>query len=160
MFETKDILVFENGNGGEIAVSNGDIQLAEQLFQQVYLALFGGNIAAKTLGNEKAGQTRLDWWGNSLFFSDVEIKQFNSETEKVLQETSLNSSSRLTILRAVETDLKPLKSFIDFEVTVQLTGINQVVINIKLTQPSNDLGPSLRLIWDNAKKTLITEKTI
>jgi hypothetical protein len=160
MFDTKDILVYENGNGGEISVLNNDIELAEQLYQQAYLCLFGGNVLASTRGDEIAGELRNDWWGNSLFFSDVAVKQFNSETEKALSENALNSTGRLNILRAVENDLSALKSVADVAVSVQLTAVNEVIINIKLTQPQNQQGASLQLIWDNAKKELIINKKI
>ena len=75
----KDLLLYENGNGGELLINNLDVALVDTLFQQVYICLFGGNIEANTKGNEKKGEQREDWWGNSLMFNNNSEKQFNSK---------------------------------------------------------------------------------
>ncbi|HMI03728.1 MAG TPA: hypothetical protein VK541_14690 [Pedobacter sp.] len=160
MFETKDILLYESGNGGELAIINNDLALAERLYQQAYLCLFGGNVEADTLGNEIATEIRQDWWANSLLFGDNKAKQFNSETERALNNNALTSTGRLNIQRAVENDLKYFKNVAEFVVGVSLLGRDKVEISIKLTQPKNQQGESLQLIWDNAKKELITDKII
>jgi len=55
---TKDILLFENGDGGQLYLSKDDIQLTEVLYNQFYLALFGGNYESVTTGNEIEGELR------------------------------------------------------------------------------------------------------
>lgn len=161
MFDTKDILLYENGNGGEIAIDNNDIALSEQLYQQVYLCLFGGNIEADTRGDEIPSELRNDWWGNSLLFANNKAKQFNSETERALNNNVLNSSGRVNILRAVENDLKYFKKTANVAIDVLIDDRNKVRITIKLTQPNNNQqGLNLQIIWDNAKKELITNKII
>jgi len=160
MFDTKDILLFENGNGGEISIVNDDIALNEQLYQQVYLCLFGGNLEADTRGDEIATEIRFDWWANSLQFKEKQAKQFNSETERALNENALNSNGRINILRAVENDLKLFKSIADLTINVLILNYNQVKIIVKMVQPKNQQGVSLQLIWDNAKKELITYQII
>lgn len=154
MFETKDILLYENGNGGEIAIDGYDIALNDQLLQQPYLCLFGGNIEAVTSGDEQAGTLRNDWWGNSLFFQQESARQFNSVTEKALNETPLNSAGRIKLLRAVERDLESLKQWADLTIDVIISKVNEVVISIAIKQP-NQQENTINIVWDGAKKQVI-----
>ncbi|MES2287269.1 MAG: hypothetical protein V4547_16375 [Bacteroidota bacterium] len=157
---TKDILLYENGDGGQLDTSNNDIQLTELLYQQVYICLFGGNVEAVTKGNELESELRNDWWGNPLFFKDKKNKQFNSVTEKTLNETVLNPAGRQTIKRAVESDLQCLSGIAKTEVTIKLPSSSKVEILVRLKQPQNEQDVTLQIIWSNARKELITFKTI
>ena len=157
---TKDLHLFESGDGGELLLMNGDLVLSETLFQTIYLAMFGGNVEASTLGNEIEGQERFDFWGNSLFFKDLKSKQFNSETEKTLKSVTINSFGRLKIKSAVEQDLFFLKKIINFDVDVLILGIDKINIQIKISQIGNQSDKLFQFIWDNAKNELILEKTI
>jgi phage gp46-like protein len=159
MFDTKDVLIYESGNGGDISISGNDIALTEQLFQQIYLRLFGGNVEAVTKGNEPAGEVRNDWWGNSLFFSQDQGKQFNSVTEKTLNETALNSAGRLKILTAVERDLSGMEQWASTTVDVLIASANKVVIVVQLSQP-NQTTSTLNIIWDSLKKQVVLEYNI
>lgn len=159
MFETKDILLYENGNGGEIAVEGNDIALNDQLLQQPYLCLFGGNVEAITNGNEPQDALREDWWGNSLFFFQEAARQFNSVTEKTLRETTFNSAGRIKILRAVELDLEPLKTWADIVVDVIIPKVDHVIISIKLKQP-NQKENTINIVWDGAKQQVIKQMII
>lgn len=146
-----DILLYESGNGGEMLLKNNDISLVNSLFQQIYLSLFGGNLEANTQGNEIEGQIREDWWANSLLFNESEKRQFNSNTERVLNTTALNSSGRNKIINAVETDLRFLKEIADIKVNVKILSEKKCEIIISLNQPQNLEDKILRIIWDNAK---------
>jgi len=157
---SKDILLYENGNGGEILVLNNDISLVETLLQQVYLCLFGGNVAASTTGNEIEGQQRNDWWANELLFNDRKEKQFNSNTERVLDSVALNTSGRIDIQRAVESDLESLKNIANITVNVVILNHNRIEISIRLTKPDSNEDKILQFIWDNARKEIIIDKTI
>lgn len=157
---TKDILLYESGSGGEIAIENNDIALVEYVFQQIYLALFGGNVEAITKGNELTNQVRGDWWGNSVLFANDPGRQFNSLTEKALNENVLNSVGRVNIQRAAESDLQYLKSIADITVNVVILNTNKVKIAVTLLQPNNNQSASLQVIWDNAKSEMIVERTI
>lgn len=159
MFEPKDILVYESGNGGDLAIFGGDIGTTQQLLQQVYLALFGGNVAAQTTGQEQAGETRLDYWANSLFFSQNKSKQFNSQTERVLNETPLTSSGRIMIKQAVEADLTFLSTIATVSVEVLINSTNKVTIQVVLMQPNNQSN-QISFIWDKAKQEVIIDRTI
>lgn len=157
---SKDLLLYENGNGGELLVLNNDLSLVEALYQQVYLMLFGGNLAANTTGSENENQQRFDWWGNSLFFANRAEKQFNSNTERVLDSVSLNTSGRIDIKRAVEADLEPLKQIGNIDVKVSILSESKVKINVTLQKPDSLEDKAFQFIWDNAANEVIINKTI
>lgn len=157
---TKDIALYETGNGGDIAIINNDIALGEQLYQQAYLAICGGNVAADTLGNELPTEIRHDWWGNTLIFKDTPVQQYNSQTERALHNNALNSTGRINIAMAVEKDLEYLKTIAEVSVSVSISSVNRVEILIKLSQPSNKQDVKLQVLWDNAKTEMIINKII
>ena len=156
----KDILLYETGNGGDMSITNNDLAMVETLLQQVYICLFGGNIEADTRGDEIESEIRFDWWANSLHLKDKKGNQFNSETERTLNTTAINSSGRIKIIRAVESDLKGLKNIAKFSVDVQLNTTNKLTIFVKLTAPENQQDKTLQILWDNAKKELIFSQII
>lgn len=156
----KDINLYESGSGGEIGLIGGDVVMTEQLFQQVYLCLFGGNQKASTIGNEVAGIPRYDWWGNSLIFTNNQAKQFNSITERTLYSTVLNSVGRQQILAAVNQDLQNFKSVANITVNVVILSTNRVQIIIGLTRPQNNQNAILQFTWDMAAQELIMDMTI
>jgi hypothetical protein len=156
----KDILLYENGSGGNMLVLNNDISLVQTLFQQCYLLMFSGNIEADTTGDELPTQIREDWWGNELFFSSQKDKQFNSSTEKVLDSVVLNTSGRIDIERAVVKDLESLRKLADISVNVVILSSNKVEINIILQQLLNSQDKSFQFIWDNAANEVIINNTI
>lgn len=160
MASTKDILLYLIGDGGEITVDGDDIGLIEVLYNQVLLALFGGNVEASTLGNELPGQIREDWWGNSLLFPNDPGSQFNSLTEKALNEEVLNSIGRTNIGRAVDTDLVYLKTIANISTNVVILSTNKVQIAVTLSQPGNLQDKTFVFIWDNAKNELISNQII
>lgn len=157
---TQDILIYEAGSGGELSVQNNDIALIEQLYNQVYLAWFGGNIEASTLGNETPDEIRNDWWGNSLLFPNDPGSQFNSQTEKALRDNALNSSGRINIQRSAEADLQYLKSIADVTVNVVILSTNKVQLSATLSQPKGAISQTVSFIWDNAKNELIQPDVI
>lgn len=158
--ETKDILLYESGDGGEMAILSNDLELGETLYQQVYLSLFGGNLKANTRIDNLISEELFDWWGNSLFFSENPSKQFNSKTERTLDNVALNSSGRLVILQAVKDDLSYLSELLNYNVDVELFGVNKIRIIINFTQKTNQENKTLQLVYDNAKNELIIEKVI
>lgn len=157
---TKDILLYESGDGGEMSISGNDLVLVETILQQAYIALFGGNVEANTTGDEIPTQERLDYWANSLFWANSPNKQFNSNTERVLQNTVLNSSGRIDIKSAVELDLDYLKLLVNFEVAVSILSQSKVEISISMRKKNNLEDKVLVLVYDNAKNEVITNKII
>ena len=157
---SKDILLYETGNGGDMLISNNDIALVEILYQQVYLSLFGGNIEASTKGNELPTEIRQDWWGNSLQFREKKEKQFNSQTERILNTTAMNSAGRIEVIRTVQDDLKFLKNISDIQINVIILGLNKLKITILLKSPSNKENKILQIIWDDARLEVVIDKQI
>lgn len=157
---SKDIALYESGSGGELLVLNNDISLVETLYQQVYLRLFGGNVEANTTGTEIEGQQRNDWWGNALLFSNRKDKQFNSNTERVLDNVTLNTAGRIDIKRAVESDLNNLSNIADIIVNIVILSHNKVEISVLLQKPEDIEDKILQFIWDNARKEVIIDTII
>lgn len=156
----KDISIYESGDGGEILILDSDINFADSLLQLVYLSLFGGNVESVTLGNEEKGEFRNDWWANSLLFEKEEAKQMNSLTEKTLKESPLSSSGRIRIQRAVEEDLKFLKSTVDITVDVLIKNSNRVEIYVKLDKFKDKQNFRFQFVWDNVQKSVIINKDL
>lgn len=157
---TKDILLFESGDGGEMLIQSNDLVLVETILQQAYLALFGGNVEANTVGDELPTQERFDYWANALLWPDTPSKQFNSNTERTINNTVLNSAGRITIQQAVEQDLDYLKLIVNFTVSVSILSTDKVEITIKMSRKDNLEDRVLILVYDNAKNEVITNRII
>lgn len=157
---TKDILLYETGSGGDFAVVSNDLVLGDVLYQQFYLALFGGNLRASTKQTYLENEERFDYWGNSLIWPTNPSRQFNSETERALQEVALNSSGRMSIIQAVKTDLSYLETVINFEVEVELLSQNRLAITITFTGKTNQQDKSLQFVFDNSKNEVIIQEII
>lgn len=158
--ETTDINLFETGASGDFSIVNDDLLMGETLYQQIYLALFGGNLEASTKDGYLQSEERFDYWGNGLVWKNEKSIQFNSETERAIQNTTLNSSGRLTIIQAVNNDLNYLKSLINFSVEVQIVKYDNLRIIISFTSKSNQQDRILQIVYDNAKKEVIIEKIV
>lgn len=157
---TTDIHLFETGSGGDFAIVNNDLLMGESLYQQIYLALFGGNIEASTKPSYLASEERFDYWGNSLIWKDVKTKQFNSETERTLRNVALNSSGRLSILQAVNNDLDYLKGVVDFTVEVGIESVSRISITVSFSEKTNQQDKVLQMVWNNSKNEVIINKLI
>ena len=157
---TRDLHVFESGSGGELALLSGDLVLVESLYQSIYLALFGGNVEASTIGNEIPSEERSDYWANTLIFQNRPSKQYNSETERTLSSTPLNSSGRLKIEASVKQDLQFLSDIVEADFDVSILAENKVEISVTMRSISNQADKQIQFIWDNAKKEVIIERTI
>lgn len=157
---TKDILLYETGSGGDFAIISNDLVLGDVLYQQFYLAMFGGNLIASTKQEYLENEERFDYWGNSLIWPTNKARQFNSETERVLQEIVLNSSGRMRIIQAVKSDLAYLENMINFDVEVSLESLNRVSILITFTGKTNQQDKSLQFVFDSSKNELIIEQVV
>jgi hypothetical protein len=146
-----DVMIYESGNGGEISLKNGDIETTDGLFNQPYLAHFGGNVEALTTGNEIVGVERFDWFGN--FFLPKEA-QMNSLLEKTLNEVALNSAGRLTVEKVAKIDLDFLTSLGDVTSSASITNTDKITISDKINKTKVDY------LWDATKAELIEERII
>lgn len=157
---TTDISLFETGSGGDFAIEQNDLLMGETIYQQIYIALFGGNIEASTKISYLESEERFDYWGNSLFWGKEKSKQFNSETERAIQNNALNSSGRLNIIQAMNVDLNYLKNVIDYVADVRILSTNKLALSVSFKGKENQQDKSLQMVYDNAKKEVIIEKII
>lgn len=157
---TTDIALFESGSGGDFSIVNNDLLMGETLYQQIYIALFGGNVQESTKASYLETEDRYDYWGNSLIWKDVKTKQFNSETERTILTTTLNSSGRLSVIQAVYQDLNYLVAVVTFSVDVEIIDTNSLRIIVNISGKTNQQNKLLQLVFDNAKKEIIIEKII
>lgn len=141
----KDILLIDNGNGGDMVLLSNDIALTNSFVNQIYLALFGGNVFSDN------GEQQNEFWANSL----IEIEnQYNSTFEKTLMEVTLNSAGLKQIKSAVEYDLQYLKKYVNFTVDVSILSKDSLSLYIVLKAPNNT-DEKIRIIWNNTTKEVI-----
>jgi hypothetical protein len=157
---TKDILIYESGNGGDFSIIGNDLALSETLYQQVFLALFGGNIEESTKPFYLSSEERNDYWGNELIWPNAKSKQFNSETERLIQNVTLNGLGRLQILQAANNDLAYLNELINFEVEVEILSTSSIRITVNFTEKTNQQNKVLQMVYSNAKNEVIIENVL
>lgn len=143
-----DFALLETGNGGDLLLQGSDLVVVEGIQNMPYLAMFGGNIEQDTK-NKVTEEQSFDWWGNNLLMPNNQSIQFNSITERVINNTPLTSQGRVTIENAIKTDLKFLQDLgAEVSVSVSITATDRIDVNIKINQPA---GGS-RIIIINFKK--------
>jgi phage gp46-like protein len=150
-----DLKIIDEGNGGEGVLLGNDFVTIDGFQTMVYVALFGGNVEASTIGERPENEQQFDWWGNRLLFNDNQNIMFNSQTEKLLNEIALNSSSRVKVEQTVKSDLSFMNDFADVSVQAAITNVNRIEILIKISQPNNQQDKEFIYIWDATKKELI-----
>ncbi len=120
-----------DGDGGDLKFLTSDLAIVYGNQNQTYLAMFGGNIEQNTPALVTNAQT-FDFWANNLLWPSNPARQFNSNTERVLNTVVLNSAGRITIENAVKDDLRYLSDIgATVTVSVTITGINMVSIEIR-----------------------------
>lgn len=124
-----DLKIIETGNGGDFVNLGNDLEVTDTIYTMVYLSLFGGNVEESTVDGFVNPQS-FDYWANKLMFGDDPSQQFNSETERTLNNTALDSSAIDKITDAVLSDLMYLKKLFKISVKVSLPYINHVKIEI------------------------------
>lgn len=149
-----DFALFETMDGGDMSLSNNDINTTESLWMQIYLGLFGGNVRQSTVDGIEDDEQRFDWWANAFLTTEPD-EQMNSETERVLNEVALNASGRLKIEQAVNNDLSFLQKLGTVDVEVSIPTIDRVQIDITITEPDEVTEQQFRIVWDATKSEII-----
>ena len=158
-----DVVVYENGDGGDVYFSGGDLEVTNSLFNQIYLALFGGNVEQTTREAEPQDEEsvqRFDWWGNSVLFNDNPEQQFNSLFERALKETPLNSNGRLILESTAKQDLEFMNKIAEIDVQIQLVDTSRARINITFNQPEGIGERLLVFLWDGTRLEDIKHKLV
>ncbi|MCE3278022.1 MAG: hypothetical protein K0S44_213 [Bacteroidetes bacterium] len=126
-----DVAVIETLNGGDVQIKGSDLALVFGLENMIYLAMFGGNVEQST--EAEVPVQSFDWWGNRLLFRDTPSAQFNSETERTLNNTPLTSAGRVTIENAIKKDLEFLEDFgATVEVKVSIVATDRINVSIRV----------------------------
>jgi phage gp46-like protein len=150
MEEISDIFIFESFNGGELELVNDDLKVSQGLHNQVYLALFGGNVEESTTENLNELDERSDFWGNEYLTPE---NQFNSEFEKALNQVALNSSGISKLESAAKKDLQYLSEIANIAIAGSLIGFNKFQLIVELQEP-NSQSVKVKFIWDGTRKEL------
>jgi hypothetical protein len=153
-----DLKVIETGNGGDIVKNPKDLALVFGFENMVYMALFGGNVEQSTPLTREDGEQDFSWWGNKLFFENDLSLQMNSETERALNNTALNSFGLKVIENAVKKDLNFMKEFADVEISVSMEQVNRIAIEIKVTQIDAKGQQKFMYVWDATNRSLSAEQ--
>lgn len=156
MADILDIMIYESGDGGEINLINDDIDTIKGLTNQVYLALFGGNVEESTSENSNIGQQRLDWPGNEYMETE---NQFNSSFERKLNEINLTSAGISILLDTAKKDIDFLNDYADIEIEGNIIGLGKFQLDVKLQEPGQK-STKLIFIWDNTKNEVVQNITI
>ena len=154
-----DLALHETGDGGDIQLVGNDLVTTGSIFNQIYMALFGGN-QVPTTGTELETEQRLDWWANALLFQDQPEIQMNSNLEKTFNEVALNSSGRLQIEETVKSLLAFLSDVAEISVETSVIEIDKIQITILAQEPDNIQEQAFIFIWDATKEEIIIPSTI
>ena len=138
----KDILITEEGSGGEFSIVNSDLELTNSLRNQVYLAFFGGNI------KDDVGEQNNDYWLNDFL---EEENRYISTFERTILEVPLTSSGLQKIKSAADQDLKYLKQYAEIKIDISIESKDLLYLYIEIKAPNN-VSEKVRLIWNNTKK--------
>lgn len=149
-----DLQVVETGNGGDLNGKGNDLVVVFSLENMVYLGMFGGNVEASTAPRIESEQA-FDWWGNTVIFKNSPEQQFNSQTERVLNNTTLNSAGRLAIIEAVKADLAFMKPFANVTVDAEIESDDRVRLDIAVVKPDNLEEKQYTYIWEAGQLNFI-----
>jgi hypothetical protein len=149
-----DVKVIETGNGGDLSRKTKDLFVIEGLENMPYLGMFGGNVQANTAVKRLLNEQAFDFWGNNLFHPNDYSLQFNSLTERTLNNTALTSAGRLLIENAVKKDLQFMQPFAEVDVEVSILATDKIKIFITIQELGNLQSKEFIYIWDATKKEL------
>jgi hypothetical protein len=144
-----DLQLILTNDGGDLVKNPKDFGIVLGLENMPLLAMFGGNVEGSTPAQRLENQESLDWWGNNLLMPNDASIQFNSETERLLNNVTLNSAGRLLIEETIKNDLSFLNPFARIVVEVRILSVDRISILIKIIQNKSVF------IWDLTNKGLV-----
>lgn len=148
-----DLKIIETGSGGDLVLNGNDLDIVSGFQNMIYLGLFGGNIEENTKQFD-VGEQRKDYWANDLLMLQEPKIQYNSDTERLLQNVALNSSSILLVEETIKKDLSFMNEFSTISVETLIRSTDRIEIRIKIDQPDNLESPIFTYIWDITKQEL------
>ena len=123
-----DVLLYHTGDGGEITVSAGLVEMTGGFETAAYLSLFGGN--EDDDGRQGNPET---WWGN-LDEVDPDLK-YVSETQNLLRSLPATTSNLRRIEEAAKRDLQWLlskRAASSVTVSASMPGLNRITLTITI----------------------------
>lgn len=154
-----DLSVYETGGGGDVILSNNDLEITQSIYNQVYLAWFGGNLVHDHSDEEErlSDEQRFGYWQNDLFFSGLYSGgKLSSELELSLTSLPLTSQGLYDLKKAAEEDLEFLSEVADITVTLYGIDVDKIEIIAKLQQ-SNGTDNVFKFVWDATKLEVINK---
>lgn len=129
-----DIRLRETLDGGDAVLLGDDLQMVDQLSNQAYLALFGGNVEESTPSVVDTDNRieRFDFWGNALFHPDQPEFQFNSDFERSLDQIPLNTEGIQQLEQIALRDLAFLNEFGVVTVNISVQSVNRICITVQI----------------------------
>lgn len=152
-----DLRLIESGDGGDLVKNKNDVSVIYGFQNMIYLGLFGGNVEQDTPTERNANEQAFDFWGNNLLMPNQAGIQFNSQTERALNNNALTSSGAAVIEQAVKNDLLFLNDFATVNVDVTITGVDRIEIHVIMQQPGNLQKQEFIYIWNATNKELTAE---
>lgn len=140
-----DLLIDETGTGGDLLLEGNDLVATNSIKNQVYLALFGGNI------NADNGEQNNDYFGNAYLSDD---NKFKSTVESLLSKIVVNSSGIATIKSAIQKDLEFLSSYANIVVNVEIKSKDSLLLLIDVIAPNN-VSEKIRILWNQQTVSIL-----
>lgn len=128
-----DVAIIETRNGGDLTLNGNDLGVVNSIENALYLSWFGGNVGASTKTPRVAGEQDFSYWGN--FFIQNPDAQFNSLTERTLNNTPLTSAGRIVIENAMKKDLSALAKNNSITVSVSIVSTDRINVALKVVLP-------------------------
>lgn len=143
-----DLKLILTHDGGDLVKNPKDLAVVYGFENMPLIALFGGNVEESTPTTREPNAIALDWWGNNLLLPKNASRQFNSDTERLLNNVTLNSSGIVLIEEAIKRDLVFMNDFAKIQVQVRLVNVDRIAIGLKIEQKK------IVYLWDKTNQEL------
>lgn len=140
----EDLLLTETGNGGDLVIRDNDLVLTSNLSNQIYLALFGGNLV------DDNGELFNEYWAN-VQLSDE--SKYVSQFERTLNEVVINSSGLQRLHEAANKDLEFLKKYVNYTLELSILNKDSISLYIDIKAPNN-VENKVSIVWNSTTKTV------
>ena len=152
-----DLELIEQGDGGDLIKTSNDLSVIYGFENEVYIALFGGNVVEDTPQKRNPVDQDLSFWGNNLLNPNEKSVQYNSKTERALSKIPLTSAGRALIEQAVRDDLSYLSAIGTVTANVAINGVDRLEIDVTIQQPAST-AQNFTYLWDATKQELIARQ--
>ena len=146
--------------GGDVILNKNDIDVTDAIFNQIYLAWFGGNVEQEHEDPEdrESGEQRLGYWQNDLFYKDEYDFHLNGRVERALNNLAMTSQGVYDLELTASEDLEFLSSFGEIEVNVEIIGNDKINLSVKIQQSNEETDILVNFVYDATKQELIENR--